>query len=81
MSHDQTSREHYDSSADLWLREIFASKAAIEGGVVQRYARDMERLLGRQQFEYEIRRRGFQAIQNAGQIVIFCNSEPLTQIG
>lgn len=60
---------------DRWIRQIFASRAAADGGVVRRSARDVERLVGRDLFEAELRRRGFQAVENAGQYVIFCNSE------
>ncbi|MEM1302306.1 MAG: N-(5'-phosphoribosyl)anthranilate isomerase, partial [Pseudomonadota bacterium] len=57
-----------------------ATQAAIEGGIVRRKVRDVERLLGRERFEYELRRRGFQAVENAGQFVIFCNAEPVRRI-
>jgi len=67
-------------SPDPWLRQMFATKAAIEGGIVRRKVRDVERLLGRERFEYELRRRGFQAVENAGQFVIFCNTEPVRRI-
>lgn len=67
-------------SADAWLRQMFATQAAIEGGIVRRKVRDVERLLGRERFEYELRRRGFQAVENAGQFVIFCNAEPVRRI-
>lgn len=62
-------------SADQWLRHMFASKAVQDGGVVRRKVRDVERLVGRDVFEREIRRRGFRAIENGGQFVILCNNE------
>ena len=71
---------HQHVTPDLWLRQMFATKAAIEGGIVRRKVRDVERLLGRERFEYELRRRGFQAVENAGQFVIFCNAEPVRRI-
>ena len=58
-----------------WMRQIFSAKAAREGGIVRRQTRDVERLIGRAAFEAELRRRGFTAVENAGQYVIFCNSE------
>ena len=65
---------------DLWLRQLFGAQAARDGGVVQRQARDIERIIGRAVFERELRRRGFRAVENAGQYVIFCNAEPVRLI-
>ncbi|WP_281984742.1 N-(5'-phosphoribosyl)anthranilate isomerase [Thalassorhabdomicrobium marinisediminis] len=62
---------------ELWFRHFFAAQAALDGGVVRRKVRDMERTVGRALFEREIRRRGFTAVENAGQVVIFCNAEPV----
>jgi hypothetical protein len=63
--------------AQVWMNGIFASKAASHGAVVRRKARDIERFVGRAAFAEELRRRGFQAIENGGQVVIFCNREPV----
>jgi len=62
---------------DNWLLTMFSAKAAREGGVVRRQVRDVERIVGREPFEREIRRRGFHAVENAGQYVIFCNRAPV----
>ena len=62
------------------MRQIFSSQAACDGGVVRRQRRDIERLVGWDAFEREIRRRGFSAVENAGQIVIFCNRDGLRLI-
>lgn len=48
-----------------------------EGGIVRRKVRDMERMVGRDIFEREIARRGFSVVENAGQVVVFCNGEPV----
>ena len=60
-----------------WFHHLFAAKAAREGGIVRRKVRDMERMVGRDVFEREIKRRGFSVIENAGQVVVFCNCEPV----
>lgn len=60
---------------DVWMQQIFDAKAAREGGVVRRRSRDVERIVGRDAFFGEVRRRGYHAVENAGQIVIFCNNE------
>lgn len=60
-----------------WFRHLFDAKAARDGGVVRRKTRDMERMVGRAMFEQEIRRRGFTAVENAGQVIVFCNAQPV----
>ena len=65
---------------ELWLRQLFSAQAARDGGVVRRKVRDVERILGRAAFEQELRRRGFCAVENSGQFVIFCNRAPIRLI-
>ncbi|MBU3258589.1 aspartate aminotransferase [Roseovarius sp. PS-C2] len=60
-------------SPEIWLNDLFASKAVQQGGVIRRKARDVERFVGMELFLREIHRRGFQVAENSGQIVIFCN--------
>ncbi|WP_425101277.1 N-(5'-phosphoribosyl)anthranilate isomerase [Tropicibacter sp. S64] len=60
-----------------WLRTIFSARAAADGGVVRRKTRDIERIVGRERFASELARRGFSAVENGGQTVIFCNAEPI----
>lgn len=65
---------------ELWMQQIFDVKSARQGGVVRRKLRDIERNVGFARFEAELRRRGYHAIRNGGQVVIFCNNLPLHQI-
>jgi hypothetical protein len=65
---------------DHWMRQIFSSKAACDGGVVRRKRRDIERLIGMDRFLAEIERRGYHAVENAGQVIVFCNQEPIRLI-
>lgn len=67
-------------SAEAWFRHLFHSQAARDGGVVRRKVRDMERFVGRDAFRAEVERRGFTAIENAGQVIVFCNAEPLRRL-
>jgi hypothetical protein len=67
-------------SPDAWVTHLFTTKAAREGGVVRRNLRDIERYVGRTAFEAELRRRGYHAVENAGQLIIFCNQEPIRLI-
>lgn len=64
-------------SPEVWLKDLFASKAVQEGAVIRRKARDIERFVGMDRFMSEIKRRGFQVVENYGQIVIFCNCAPV----
>ncbi|WP_333712396.1 N-(5'-phosphoribosyl)anthranilate isomerase [Yoonia sp.] len=67
-------------SPEAWFRHLFNAQAARDGGVVRRKTRDMERMVGRKLFAAEIARRGFTAVENADQVLVFCNREPLRQI-
>lgn len=62
---------------ERWVVQLFSARAAAEGGIVRRSVEDVERLVGRNRFYAEICRRGFHAIENAGQFVIFCNHDPI----
>ena len=64
-------------SPEIWLNDLFASKAVQQGGVIRRKARDVERFVGMELFLREIHRRGFQLAENSRQIVIFCNNAPV----
>lgn len=66
--------------ADIWLRHLFSSKAAQQGGVVRRKVRDVERIVGRVRFERELIRRGYHAVENSGHFVIFCNNAPIKPV-
>ncbi len=65
---------------EAWFRHLFDAQAARDGCVVRRKTRDMERMVGRAAFVAEIHRRGFTAVENAGQIVVFCNAEKVSRI-
>jgi len=67
-------------SSQQWLLQFFSSKAACEGGVIRRQMSDIERLVGLERFRDELHRRGFHAVENAGQIIVFCNQQPVQMI-
>lgn len=60
-----------------WMRQMFLSKTALDGGVIRRKAADIDRLVGRDVFLLAMRRRGFRVAENAGHFVIFCNADPV----
>ena len=67
-------------SPHQWITDLFSSRAAAKGEVIRRSRRDIERYVGLQAFLDELDRRGFHAVENAGQIVVFCNQEPIRRI-
>lgn len=67
-------------SPEGWIRHLFASQAALEGGIARRQVRDVERYYGSTAFLAEMKRRGFPVIENAGRFVVFCNNEPIHRL-
>ena len=67
-------------SPEQFLTELFSSRATATGAVIRRNARDIDRFYGRAAFLEEMKRRGFSVVENAGQIVIFCNREPIRRL-
>lgn len=65
---------------EIWLAQVFAAGEVRRGGVIKRQIRDVERLCGREAFLAEIRRRGFQAVQNGRHFVVFCNRQPIRRV-
>ncbi|NRB00096.1 MAG: aspartate aminotransferase [Rhodobacteraceae bacterium] len=65
-------------SPENWLADLFSSKAVTRGAVIRRKVRDIERFAGMDRFMAEVHRRGYQVVENSGQIVIFCNRAPVT---
>ncbi|MEL7100102.1 MAG: hypothetical protein AAGM84_14855 [Pseudomonadota bacterium] len=64
-------------TAETYLADMFGAQAVARGGVIRRKARDIDRYVGRGPFIAELERRGYRAVENAGQIVIFCNMQPV----
>lgn len=62
------------------LAQVFASGPARKCGVIKRQVRDVERLVGRAMFLREVERRGFQAVENGGHFVVFCNRLPIRRV-
>lgn len=67
-------------SPQTWITHVFSAKAVREGGVVRRKVRDIERYVGMDVFLEELDRRGFPVVENAGQLIIFCNQEPVRML-
>ncbi|WP_370254624.1 aspartate aminotransferase [Nioella sp.] len=67
-------------SPEGWLRDVFASRAVQQGQVIRRQKGDIEHYVGMPLFLREIRERGFQAVENRDQVVIFCNQAPIRRL-
>lgn len=67
-------------TTQVWIIDLFSSHAAASGGVVRRTKRDVERYVSLHEFKRELNRTGFHAIENGGQIVIFCNQELIRRV-
>jgi hypothetical protein len=65
---------------ERWLRGVFSVQAVNRGTVIRRSASDIDRIVGRDRFIEELHSRGFRAVENAGQIVVFCNREPIRPV-
>lgn len=64
-------------SPEKWIVHLFSARSVAEGGTVRHKVADVERLIGRDRFLHEVRRRGFRVVENAGQFIGFCNREPV----
>lgn len=73
-------RHHGPISVEQWFDSLFSSKAARDGRIVRRKLSDVDRYVGRDRLQHELSRRGYHAVENAGQIVIFCNQEPIRKV-
>ncbi len=62
-------------SSHEWIRQMFSTRTAMDGGVVRRKVSDVERLVGRDAFLSAMRKRGFRVVENAGHFIVFCNSD------
>ena len=69
-----------DLTPDVWMRYLFSSKPALEGGVVRPKVADVTRIVGCARFEAEVRRRGFSMVRNGRYYAVFCNREGITLI-
>ncbi len=67
-------------SPEIFMADLFGSRAARDGRVIRRKLRDIDRYAGRERSVEELQRRGYRAVENAGQMVIFCNQEPIRRV-
>ena len=63
-----------------WCDAVFTAKAVEKGGIVRRARRDVDREIGRDAFEREVRRRGYHLIEVGGQYLVICNPGQMTVV-
>ena len=57
------------------MRQMFATRTALDGGVIRRKVADIDHIVGREVFLSAMQKRGYRVVENAGHFVIFCNSD------
>lgn len=58
---------------DTWFEQVFSAKAATKGGVIRRNKSDVDRKIGRDRLELEVRKRGFHLVEAGNQFLIICD--------
>ena len=56
---------------------MFSTKSAMRGAVVRRSIAWVEREVGHDRFQKEIRRRGYHLIRTANQYIVICHNGPI----
>ncbi|MFX0544639.1 N-(5'-phosphoribosyl)anthranilate isomerase [Roseovarius sp. S1116L3] len=62
---------------EQWMRGVLGTQAARDGRVLRRKLDHFNRYVGRARFVAEWQRCGYHAVENGGQMIIFCNNEPV----
>jgi len=63
--------------AHEWLDQVFQCRAAEVGGVIRRQVVDVEREVGRAEFEAEVKRRGFRLLRTRAYYIVICDNGPI----
>ncbi|TBX25937.1 N-(5'-phosphoribosyl)anthranilate isomerase [Roseovarius sp. JS7-11] len=58
---------------DIWFDQVFSAKAVTKGGVIRRSKADVDRKVGRDRLELEVRKRGFHLVEAGSQFLIICD--------
>ncbi|MGR3492969.1 MAG: N-(5'-phosphoribosyl)anthranilate isomerase [Shimia sp.] len=74
------SSAHIPITREAWLANLFSSNAARSGQTVRRKLSDVIQYVGLDFFVSEVERRGYSAVLNGEQVVIFCNAEPIKRL-
>ena len=69
-----------DLDPDRVVARMFSSANVTRRQVFHRSVRDVERLIGRDRFLRETRKRAFRTYENNGQFIVVCNDAPIRQL-
>jgi len=57
-----------------WISQLFSAQSAKRGAVVRRSVAWVEREVGHDRFQIEVKRRGFHLIRTANQYLVICHN-------
>ncbi len=66
-----------ETSAEMWIDEIFSAKAVVNGGVIRRSRHWVENEVGRDRFIAEVRKRNFHLLETGQQLIVICHMGPV----
>lgn len=69
-----------ENLSDDWLDQLFVSRPAVTHGIVSRPVREVEREIGVDALEREVRRRGYHLMRTHRHFLIVCDARPLQLI-
>lgn len=69
--------EPFRENPDAWVDQVFSSKSARRGAVVRRSIAWVDREIGQQRFQDEVRARGYRLIRTADQFIVICHRGPI----
>lgn len=67
-------------SPEQWMANALSDKAIGHGQMIRRKLGHIDRMVGRETFIRELTRRGWHAVENGDQMVIFCDPKPVRVI-
>lgn len=78
MQHDRHLTYLPDRPRNMeWLAQVFSARSVQRGGVLKRQIGDVEREIGADLLELEVRRRGIHLIRTRTHFLIVCDSGPI----
>lgn len=63
--------------SDTWIEQTFDCPGVHNGGLFRISVKAVQRGVGMERFKQELDRRKFRALENNGNIVVFCNTLPV----
>lgn len=60
-----------------WIEQAFDNPGVRNGGIFRTSVKAVETGIGMERFIEEVARRRYRALENAGHIIVFCNTQPV----